>query len=157
MKAIVFATVALFLWQDLPYKAKEEFEIKLDYEFRQRSFGGNSTLIQLSESRAEYERRTSTDPLPYLMLEIKVLKLGTNEARVRIINSAGNRLLNKKAEEGMILPLDMGFTADLKDGVKPHEFFVYFLDDDKKEKSRIVINVDKEGNFFVNEEKRGRF
>ena len=157
MKSILLLAVAAFFWQDLPYKPKEEFDIKLDYQLKQRTFSGSGTLVHLDESRKEYERRTSTDLLPFLALEIKLLKLAPGEVKVKIVNNRKERVLNRKVEQGDVVPLLLGFTDDVKDRVKAHEYTLFFMNKDKEETSRIVVTIDEDGTFNVNGEKRGQF
>lgn len=157
MKGILLLAVVAFFWQELPYKPKEEFDIKLDYQLKQRVFSGNSTLVHVDESRKEYERRTSTDLLPFLALEIKLLKLAPDEVRVRIVSNLKQRVLNRKVDQGDVLPLQLGFTDDVKDRVKAYEYTVYIINKDKEETSRILISIDEDGTFNVNGEKRGQF
>lgn len=154
MKSLSFLLFMFFL-QDLPFKPKEEFEIKLDYKFKQRPSPERS-VVNLNETRAEHDRRTSNDLLPYLVLQVKMLKLN-DEARIRVTNNLDSKAFSKKIEEGVVVPLDLGFTADVKDRVTAHEYVITFLSPQKSEVSRILINVDKDGSFFVNGEKRGRF
>jgi hypothetical protein len=145
-----------FLFQELPYKPNEEFEIKLNYQFKQRPIR-DQNAIHLSESQKEYDRRTSSDLLPYLILNVKMLKLSEEEVRLKIINNLDQRIISKKIETGTIVPLDLGFTADVKDRVNPHEYMLTFLSPKKQELSKIVIHVDEDGSFLVNGEKRGKF
>lgn len=154
MKSLSFLLL-MFFFQDLPYKPKEEFEIKLDYKFKQRPSPERS-VVNLNETRAEHERRTSSDLLPYLVLQVKMLKLN-DEARIRVTNNLDSKSFSKKIEEGIVIPLDLGFTADVKDRITAHEYVITFLSPQKSEVSRILINVDQDGSFFVNGEKRGRF
>lgn len=156
MKSLALGIIALFYFQDLPYKPKEQFEIKLDYKFRQRPSEDLSSSINLNETRAERDRRTSNDLLPYLILQVKILKLN-NEARYRLSNNMTEKAPAKKIEEGSTIYIDLGFTADVKDRVTPHEYIITFLSPEKSETSRIQIQVDDDGGFFVNGEKRGRF
>jgi hypothetical protein len=150
------ALIALFLFQDLPYKSKEEFEIKLDYKFKQRPNTELSSTVNLNETRAEYDKRTSSDLLPYLILNLNLLKLN-NETRIRITNNFDQKSVSKKVSEGTILPIDLGFTADVKDRTSAHQYTITFLSPEKSETSRIVIHIDEDGSFLVNGEKRGRF
>jgi hypothetical protein len=145
-----------FLFQELPYKPNEEFEIKLNYQFKQRPIR-DQNAIHLSESQKEYDRRTSSDLLPYLILNVKMVKLSEEEVRLKIINNLDQRIISKKIETGSIVPLDLGFTADVKDRVNPHEYMLTFLSPKKQELSKIVIHVDEDGSFLVNGEKRGKF
>jgi hypothetical protein len=156
MKVLALALITILL-QDITYKPKEEFEIKLDYQFKQRTLDNPSSAVHLNETRREHERRTSTDQLPYLILKIKMLKLAENEVRVRIVNNLEQQVYNKKIDENTVIALDMGFTADIKDRVKPYEYSVMLLSPDKTETSRIFIQVEADGSFLVNGEKRGRF
>ena len=154
---MLLLAVATFFWQELPYKPKEEFDIKLDYQLKQRTFSGNTTLVHIDESRKEYERRTSTDLLPFLALEIKLLKLAPDEMRAKIVNNRKERVFNRKVEQGDVVPLQLGFTDDVKDRVKAHEYTVYIINKDREETSRILISIDEDGTFNVNGEKRGQF
>ena len=74
MKLALTLLVAFALIQDLPHKPKEEFEIKLDYQFKNRPTQDLSS-VHLDETRKEHDRRVSSAPLPFLVLNIKMLKL----------------------------------------------------------------------------------
>jgi hypothetical protein len=156
MKGVVIGLAALFLCQDLPFKPNEEFEIKLNYQFKQRPVRDQNS-IHLSESQRDYDRRTSSDLLPYLILNVKMLKLSEEEVKLKIINNLDQRTISKKIETGTIVPIDLGFTADVKDRVNPHEYLLTFLSPKKQELSKIIIHVDEDGSFLVNGEKRGKF
>ncbi len=56
----------------------------------------------------------------------------------------------------MKVKLDLGYTDDIKDRVSAYEYVAYFLSDDKKPLSRVVLFFDKDGTYYVNGEKRGR-
>lgn len=157
MKFVALCVCLSFLLQDLPLKPKEEFDIKLNYQFKQRPANNQSNTVNLDESRKDYERRTSTDLLPYLVLNIKMVKLGSEEVRVRITNNHEKKSYVKKLEEGQVVPLDLGFTDDVKDRVSPHEYILTFQSPKKSDISKIVIHIDEDGSFFVNGEKRGKF
>jgi hypothetical protein len=156
--------LASFIQNDVPYKPKEEFQLVLDYQFKQRTMGassttsGTSSTIDISETVSEHEKKQrSTGPLPYLIINLKLLKLGEHEAKVRIVNGSGKVVYNKKAEVGTVYKIDLGFTDDVKDWVTPHEYNIYLLSSEKKEVSRIHMFIQKDGEFFVNNEKRGKF
>ncbi len=145
-------------FQEVPLKPVEEFQIDLDYTFKQRYIADRNTTVHLEETRGEYERRTSTTPLPYLVINIKFLKLGEKEARVRVVDNNDHRIYNnRRVDEGEVISLDLGFTDDVKDRISAYEYTVYLLTAKKHETSRITLVIDEEGNFFVNGEKRGRF
>lgn len=147
----------IFVVQEVPFKPKEEFEITLDYQFKQRPAADRAT-VQLDETNAEYERRNSTAMLPFLTLNIKILD-NAGATRVRITNNLNKAVTNKKLKEGEItlIPLQIGYTDDVKDRVTAHEHIFTFINEERKELSRLVIFIDEDGSFLVNGEKRGRF
>jgi hypothetical protein len=139
---------------EVPLKPKEDFEIKFDLSFKQRSH--DEKAVYLSETRAEHQKRTSSTPLPFLKLLIKIKRLESEEIKVKVIRDDKSTLLSKKAEPDMEFKLEVGFTDDIKDQVSGYKHVVQFLSSKKEVLSRIVIEFDKDGNYFVNGEKRGR-
>jgi hypothetical protein len=156
MKLSLFIGCVVLFLQDAPLKPKEEFDLKLQYEFKQRD-QVNTNSVKFDETVAEAERRTSTALLPYVGINLKLLKLAAEEVRVKITDNAGKNIINKKIKQDDVISFNMGFTDDMKDRVTAHEYTVRFLDDDRKELSRILISVMEDGSFFVNSEKRGKF
>lgn len=155
MKPCLFA--ALFfaaVLQDVRYKPNEEFDVKLQYVFRQRVIE-HSTVYPADGGAAV--RKSSSTMLPYLDIELKMLKLQSDEVRLRIVNNKGESVFGRKVKEGDVAPINMGFTDDVKDRVSAHEYTATFLTADRKEISRIVITVKEDGTFLVNNEKRGKF
>lgn len=148
--------LVLFIIQDIPLKPADEFDIKLDYNFRSRPVADYNTVV-LGETPRGYKQRTSEGVLPYLILHIKPLKLPTEKMRVRVSNNRDERALQKKVEINSDIELDLGFTDDMKDRVTPHEYSLTFMDDKKLPVDKIVINIAEDGSFFVNGEKRGKF
>lgn len=146
----------LLIRQEVPYKPTDAFEIKFDLSFKQRSTEDTSnSTIHLSETVGEQEKRSSIGPLPYLILNVKILKMHPDEVRIRALRDNDIPVFNKKAAEGMEFKIDVGFLADIK-GVKEYRQVIEFLSVDKTPLSRIVIELDKEGNYLVNGEKRGK-
>jgi len=155
---LLFLLLSLLQNEEVPLKPKEEFEVKLNYEFKQRSelSTGNNPTIDYSETLKDKERKNS-GPLPYLTLNIKLIKLPNNEVKIKGVSNLGTTLLNKKVQEGDMVKMVLGYTADLKDRVSPHEYDLILLDSKKKEINRINIFVKKDGEFTVNGEVRGKF
>jgi hypothetical protein len=85
-----------------------------------------------------------------------LLKIPNNEVKSKIIRDNQTVVYNKKIAEGSIIKLEVGFTDDIKDQIKGYRHEIQFLSADKSIQSRILIEFDKEGNYFVNGEKRGR-
>ena len=154
VRAILLACV-LILQEDVPYKANDDFEIKFDLSFKQRAQADHKS-VHLSETRKEYERRTSTAMLPFLNLYVKVLKAQPDEVKLRVTRDDDVVVVTKKVSEGMEFRLVLGFTDDIKDQIQGYKYELYFLNSDKKPARRILIEFDKTGNYFVNGEKRGK-
>lgn len=148
--------IAWILVQELPLKPKDEFEIKLDYKFKQRSMD-NSTTVHLNETARERDRRMSAALLPFLTLNVKILKLPAAEKRIYVTNNGDGKMISKKIVEGTIIPIEIGFTDDAKDRVSANEYILTFIAPDKTETSRIVIFIEEDGTFLVNGEQRGKF
>jgi hypothetical protein len=156
MKLALLSVVMFLFLQEVPVKPKDEFEIKLDYQFKNRP-AADLNSVHLDETKQEHDRRVSTAPLPFLTLNIKMLKLSADEVKMRITNNLTARVAVRKVEEGTIVPLQIGFTDDVKDRVTAHQYTLTLLSPKKAETSRIEILIEEDGTFLVNGEKRGKF
>jgi hypothetical protein len=155
MKCLVGILAFIFL-QDIPFKAKEEFEVKLNYDFKQRPAAEFNT-VHLGESAKEYQQRVTSSVLPYLVLNITPLALREEKMRVRIATNLQDKTTTKKVSVRSGITLDLGFTDDMKDRVTAHEYTLTFITSDKSAVDKIVIRVEEDGSFYVNDEKRGKF
>lgn len=149
-------TLILFSQDEVPYKAKEDFEIKFELEFKQRIHTDAGRTVHLDESRSDYEKRTSATVLPYLKLSVKILNVNASEAKLKVTMDDHELVYSKKVTAGMEFKLEPGFTDDVKDRVSGYKHVIQFYSSDKKVVSRIVIEFDEDGNYFVNGEKRGK-
>lgn len=147
--------IAVLLLQEIPFKPNEQFEIKLDYQFKPRPLHDANT-VQLGEVPGRYAD-TGSGVLPYLILNIKLLELPEEKMRVQISSNLKERPSSKKISEDMLIELDLGFTDDMVDRVSAHQYVLTFIDSERNPIDRIVINVDVDGSFHVNGEKRGKF
>lgn len=151
MKLLFLFSLMLLFYQDVPYKPKEEFELKLDLQFKQRP--------AIDPNKVELEHKTlpnSGMPAPYLYLNLKVLKPSIDEVRVKVIQNPNETLLSRKFDPSIVVKLDLGFTDDIKDRVSAHQYLITFLSKEKVPLSRIEIFFEKDGTYLVNGEKRGR-
>lgn len=155
MVRVVILCLFIF-FEEIPHKAKDEYEIKFDLSFKQRPFVNETTTVHLNETRGDQERRTNSDLLPYLVLRVKILKLQPEEVKIKAIRDGSTQVFNKKVATGAEFKLDLGFTDDIKDGISGYKHVIQFLSADKKTTSQILIEFDKEGNYMVNGEKRGK-
>lgn len=140
--------------ETIPLKAAEEYACKLNLSFKSRN-GEAGQVVNFTETVAEREKRMSTTPLPYLKINLNLIKLQAEEIRLQVLTKNGI-FKNKKVTEGEVVELDLGYTDDIKDGISPREYQILLLSKDKRPISRIDIRFEESGDFFVNGEKRGR-
>jgi hypothetical protein len=147
-------TAIFIVQEEPPFKQKEEFEIKFDLSFKNRTH--DTKTVHVSETRAEHDKRLSTTPLPYLNLHVKILTHKPEEIKIKVVKDDQNTVYNKKLVAGMEFRIDVGFTDDLKDRISGYKHVIQFLSTDKNVLSIILIEFDKDGNYMVNGEKRGK-
>ncbi|HPI79944.1 MAG: hypothetical protein M9954_14515 [Cyclobacteriaceae bacterium] len=153
---ILLTVLAVFMGQqEVPYKPDGEFTVALDITFKQRPPASNYTY-NFDETSREYEKRTRPGPTPYVILSISIDKIKDNETRLKVFQGDDKVVLSKKLKRSLKFNLDAGYTDDLVDQLPGHYHTLLFYDDDKNEVSRIVINFDKDGNYFVNGKIRGK-
>lgn len=150
--------ITAFQQSPVPLKAAEEFKVELEYKFKNRPATDNA-FIDLTETVAEKERRTTgnTTPLPYLIIHLTFQKLSDKEVRVRCTDNNQKNRFSKKADLEKVYTLDLGFTEDMKDRVTAYEYVFMLMDDDRKDSSQIVLHVGEDGTFLVNGVRRGKF
>ena len=147
--------VSFFIQEQIPYKPTEEFDLKLNFEFKDRGAGRNPDKIDMDVSHREAQKNKS-GLLPYLYINVKVLTQQANEVRVKVIENGNKTVLSKKFDAATVLKLDLGFTDDIKDRVGSYEYTVIFLNEDKDPVSRIVVYFEKDGTYMVNGQNRGK-
>jgi len=138
----------------IPFKSSEEFRVNVDYQFKARPAKDNTTVKFI-----ENEASASSDlaMLPYLTVNVTIDSLNQGETRVKVSNNKNNSVSTKKTRAGSVISIEIGFTDDAKDRVTANEFTLTFLNSAKQEVNKIVIKIDEDGNFFINDEKRGKF
>lgn len=148
--------ISFFIQDPIPYKPSEEFDLKLDFEFKDRGSGRDPNKIDMDLSPKEYQKRNGTGVLPYLYINLKVLTQQSNEMRIKVTENGGKNVFSKKFDPSTIIKLELGFTDDIKDRVGAYEYTVVFLNEDKDPVSRIVIYFEKDGTYLVNGQNRGK-
>lgn len=147
---IILAYALVVFQEDIPFKPSDEFELRMIYDLRTRPLPEGYKIDFESDKKG-------IGPLPFLGMTLKLLKTQPGEARIRIMNNYRDIVASKKIKPGLELSFDMGFTADMKDRVKAHEYTIYFQSGQGRENlSRILIQVAEDGTFLVNNEVRGR-
>ncbi len=145
----------IFVQEETPFKPKEEFEVKLNYSFKQRP-AVESSMYRWDATVKDINNQNSSNMLPYLVLNLKIVNAPPTEVKLRVVSNRDANLFSKKVQSGLEFPIEMGFTDDVKDRITAYEYTVFFFDDKKKERTKIVIFVDKDGLFLVNGEVRGK-
>lgn len=137
--------------QSIPFEDKESYEFELDYNFKTKTVDNRDEVYQS-------KRKALSGPtlLPYVKVFLTMTNLPKDRYRVRIIDDLGTKVLTKKLKPNMRIMVDMGYADDIKDGVGPHRYDIYFEDKEKNKLSKIVLDIDKDGNFFVNEKPYGK-
>lgn len=153
----LFFLAFLFQNQEVPHKPFDEFEVQIDFQFKQRS-GLDANSVDFTETVEEYNKKKYGAGIrPYLILNIKLLKLSDLEVKARAVNNLGKILFNKKVVTDDFLKIDLGFTDDVKGHVSAHEVEIIFSSKERKATSRIRLFVKEDGTFLVNSEVRGKF
>lgn len=149
---VLLPAIATIAQKTESYKPDNEFEFKFDYSFKERMLNEKPDYQAQDPDR----RPTSTGPLPYLKTEVKFLKLNADEVRVKVVNHKGTTVINRKVNANLVLKIDWGFSDDVKDQIVSYSYTIFLMNDDKEVLSRITLNADKDGTFFVNGQKKGR-
>jgi len=155
MNMLLIFLASMLVQDAVPYKPNEEFELKLNFEFKERP-RSDPNKVELDQTRKEHERSQGSGPLPYLFLNFKLLKQHTNEIRLRVIENKSEAVLNKKIDTNTVVKLELGFTDDIKDHVGAYEFWILLLDENKTPVSRVVIFFQSDGTYLVNGQMRGK-
>lgn len=154
---LYFLLFVSYVWQEaVPFKPSDEYEVIIDYKFQERPPIDRSK-VEYDVSTDERNRKAIAGPLPYLRLQLKLLKLNSDEVKVRVVNSQGNLVFNRKATEGTLIKLEIGFIDDVKDRIAPHEFTALLYSSSKKTTSQIHLEIMEDGTFMVNDVKKGKF
>lgn len=146
----------LVLFQDqVPNKPAREFEITTQYELKQKPTDQNK-IVFVEPGQVDRPRESGTDMLPYLIINLRVKRWADDVEQVRVVDTFNKQHLKKKADDDAVYTWAMGYVDDIKDKVTPGKFIVQFLRD-KKTVEQIVVQVEEDGTFLVNGEKRGKF
>src|SRR6185436_10917149 len=89
---------------EAPYKPGDEYDIKIDIQIKPRPIvsGNSETKIDVTEPPSSREKR-EVGPSPYLVLNLKFLKLSDKEVKVKIIDGTGKMVYQKKSKEGSVI------------------------------------------------------
>jgi hypothetical protein len=159
---LYFLSLLLFFQSnDTPSKAKEEYSVDINFQFKPHpGIGGSGSTqkIRFNEATAPPpENRFSGGQYPYVKLTLALLKLSDEETKMKITDTDGNSVYNKKVKQGAIISLDLGFVDEMKERTSSTEYDCVLMTDKKKKISKIHILIDKEGTYFVNGAKMGKF
>ncbi len=133
--------------QEIPDKAANEYEIKLDLSFKDKPDTPTNT-IDFSD-----EKRRPNGPVAFLAINFKLL-LSNDEVKLKVVQNFKTKLFKVKVGEER--KIEMGFIDDLKAEEQP-QLLLYLLTDQKQEVSKIILSIEKDGTFLINGQRRGKF
>lgn len=156
---IIYLISFLLLMQtsEIPYRAKENYQVELKYDLKARPAKDHNSVNLDPNAARGIEENNYLGPLPYLTIKIKILNHVPEEIRFRCENNFGNSLFNRKAEKSLAYEIDMGYLDDVKDRVTAHSYTLYAMTEKKVALNKIEFVVQEDGTFMVNGEKRGKF
>ncbi|MEL7001529.1 MAG: hypothetical protein AAFN93_02210, partial [Bacteroidota bacterium] len=135
---------------EVPYEDKSSYKFELDYNFQSR-------VRSTSEAYSTKPRSAvSSTLLPYVKVLITLTNLPADRYRVKVLNNFNVKVLNRKVKSNMQIIIDMGYANDIKDGITANHYVVTFEDKSRNKLSKIVLEIDKEGNFLVNDQQYGK-
>lgn len=102
-----------------PFKPSGDFELKIEYIFKERPPTDRQIVILDDESN-DRASKSNAGQLPYLLIQLKALSVTDQEKRIRVMNTGGGIIYNRKVEAGSIIKLDWGFTEDIKYKIVSH-------------------------------------
>jgi len=149
-----FATQGKIEQNETPFKPAEEFLVKVDLKFKQKSSVYDPNSFSNSGERLD---KGKNEMSTFLEVDIIQIKVKDEEVRISAVDSHGKNLLKKKTSPVPDLHFNLGFVADLKKQESANEIVIYFLSAEKKELSKIVLTVTREGDFLVNGKWNGKF
>jgi hypothetical protein len=157
LNILISSLLSVFNMQsEPPFKPSGDFELKIEYIFKERPPTDRQVVLLDDESNNKASK-SGAGQLPYLQIQLKVLSVTDQEKRIRILDTEGRIVYNRKGAAGSVIKLDWGFTEDIKYRLISHEYAVQFLDEEKKTVSRIYMFIEEDGTFLVNGETRGKF
>lgn len=152
---LIFLLLPLFVQDHPPLKPSREFEITTKYELKTKPVTEDTKIVFVDPGTTSRPKETGTGLLPYLTITLKVKRWADDIETIKVIDASSKQHLKKKATDD-IYSWDMGYVDDIKDKVTSGKFFVQFLRD-KKPVEQIIVQVEEDGTFLVNGEKRGKF
>lgn len=155
---MLFALVlqlASVLQDSIPYKPNEEFAVKFVFSFNKRGEANRDDLVLSQVASSTYDRPDNS-PLPYVQVNLQLLKKPDTEVKLKVIRDHDTQLIKKKITPDMTMIVFSGFVDDIKDQISGYNHTIYFLDKEGKSLSKIVIEFDQEGFYSINGQKKGK-
>lgn len=147
---VLFAVGLVNAQNEIPYRVDSTFKFELDYNFKRKPPPPSDkvTLVDVPH--------TSNEVLPYVIVKFTVAEPLKNDHRVKVIDNYGRSVLNRKIRDDLKFDIDMGFAEDLKDRIVPHQYNIFFINQEKNTHSRITLEVTEEGDLLLNSELYGK-
>ena len=151
---LFFFIVPLFVFSqgdEIPMRADSCFELKLDYEFKQKKLKSGTEINYMKL----YEKN-DTDLLPFVKIDISLSCIAENEYKLRILDNRNENRRTIKLGENPI-NFEIGFTEDVKERIVSHQYQLIIIDKKKIPINQILFQVEKDGTFLVNGVVNGKF
>ncbi len=136
---------------DIPLRAEEDYELKIDYNFKKKPVPSiqetNYALIQ---------ERNNISLLPHLTVFVSLKNKTDEEFRIRVVDNKGKINHSGKIKD-VPLELVLGYMVDIKEKVTANRWEVIILTKKKAPINKIVLEITKDGLFYVNEIESGKF
>jgi len=153
MRTIPILFALFWFQQEIPYKASDEFLVKINLQFKEKTSEYNNNTFSGSGERLDKSKGQKA----FLEVLVTQLKIREDEVRITAVDSNGKELLRRKVSPVPELKFPMGFVEDLKAKSNGEGITVYFLSADKKKLRKIVFGVQPDGVFQVNGQWHGQF
>ena len=132
-------------WQVIKNRSEEDYELKIDYQFRQRAAPEKDEVNYLQVIPYASDKSL----LPFLSVWVTIKNIKEEEFRMKLIESGGKMVRSVKISDKP-LEIEFGFKEDFMEDIAPRKYILLVQDKKKNDLNKIVIEVDKEGNFIVN-------
>ena len=83
---------------EVPTKPLDEFELQIDYQFKMPPSSSANTIDFVETHEAHNKKQYGIGLRPYLVLNLKLIKLSDQEVKVRAVNNLDRAILNKKVK-----------------------------------------------------------
>jgi hypothetical protein len=137
---------------EIPFKSNDQFEARIDLVFKKRESADVNTY-QFSDGTQN--KKTMDTPIAFLSIDFTALQ-ADDEVKMKVVYN-NNKEKSYKVAIGKVMKLELGYVEDIKSKGEATEVVLLFLNDKKQVNSKVILKINEDGTFLVNNEKRGKF